>query len=125
MSASVGALNPDGKTVAFYSNDGDWVSTFRQGSSLVSAFPVDVTASAEPSARVDFGGRHRTTPDPDDFSSGFATWSGTSFAAPVLAGQLAATLAADPDIATVDQAAAVARGRAAMKARVTEWEGKL
>jgi len=24
--ASVGALNPDGETVAFYSNDGDWVS---------------------------------------------------------------------------------------------------
>ncbi len=32
--------------------------------------------------------------DPDDFSSGFGVWSGTSFAAPVLAGEVAAALAA-------------------------------
>jgi subtilisin family serine protease len=34
----------------------------------------------------------RETIDPDDFSSGFGTWSGTSFAAPILAGQLAQCL---------------------------------
>ena len=40
-------------------------------------------------ARADRGLRQqvRSTIDPDDFSGGFATWSGTSFAAPVLAGQ--------------------------------------
>ena len=30
--------------------------------------------------------------DPDDFTGGFAAWSGTSFAAPVLAGELAGVL---------------------------------
>ena len=30
--------------------------------------------------------------DPDDYSSGFALWSGTSFAAPAYAGDLAASL---------------------------------
>jgi len=110
--------------VAFYSNDGDWVSTFRTGSSLVSTFPVDVTASAQASARVDFAGRARTTQDPDDYRGGFAAWSGTSFAGPVLAGEVAAALARDADLATVDKAAAVARGRRAMFGQVTEWKGK-
>jgi hypothetical protein len=34
----------------------------------------------------------RETIDPDDFSGGFAVWSGTSFAAPVAAGELACAL---------------------------------
>ena len=34
-------------------------------------------------------GQVRAALDPDDFTAGFAVWSGTSFAAPVLAGQLA------------------------------------
>jgi hypothetical protein len=34
------------------------------------------------------GGYLRETIDPDDFKSGFGTWSGTSFAVPVMAGQL-------------------------------------
>jgi len=34
----------------------------------------------------------RGTIDADHFSSGFATWSGTSFAAPVLAGRYLARL---------------------------------
>jgi hypothetical protein len=122
--ASVGALNPDGETVAFYSNDGDWVSTFRTGSSLVSTFPVDVTASAQASARVDFAGRARTTQDPDDYRGGFAAWSGTSFAGPVLAGEVAAALARDADLATVDKAAAVARGRRAMFSQGHRVEGQ-
>lgn len=35
----------------------------------------------------------RSTPDPDDLTTGFAVWAGTSFATPVIAGMLAATLA--------------------------------
>jgi hypothetical protein len=51
--------------------------------------------------------------DPDDFSCGFGVWSGTSFAAPVFAGELAAALAGryaagDTEL---DTATAVARLR--------------
>jgi hypothetical protein len=31
----------------------------------------------------------RATVDPDDFRSGFGLWSGTSFAAPILVGEIA------------------------------------
>jgi len=120
--ASVGARNPDGTTVAFFSNDGPWVTTFRAGSNLVSTFPTDVTASAQASARVDYAGRARTTIDPDDYRGGFATWSGTSFAAPVLAGEIAAAIAARDDVAAIDRATAVARGRACMSAVIEEWK---
>ena len=37
-------------------------------------------------------GAVRSTVDPDDFTGGFAAWSGTSFAAAVLAGELAQSL---------------------------------
>ena len=37
-------------------------------------------------------GTVRESIDPDDFSGGFGTWSGTSFAGPVLAGKIAAAL---------------------------------
>ena len=123
--ASVGAFNPDGSTVAYFSNAGTWVSTHRPGSSLVSTFPTDVTAAAQASERIEYAGRPRSTPDPDDYTSGFCTWSGTSFAAPVLAGQIAAALAADPAIGKVDRDAAVARARAAMAATIAEWQGQL
>jgi len=94
---SVGSLNPDDKIESLYSNAGDWVTTWRQGSSLVSTYP-HFDGSAQPTIehRVPRQGAwvRRGTIDPDDFRSGFATWSGTSFAAPVLAGQIAQTLLA-------------------------------
>ncbi|HEX2705227.1 MAG TPA: hypothetical protein VHM65_05670, partial [Candidatus Lustribacter sp.] len=57
----------------------------------------------------------RATVDPDDLSGGFGIWSGTSFAAPVLAGELAAHLAADPDIGKPDLASALERGWRALE----------
>jgi hypothetical protein len=119
---SVGALNPD-STTALFSNDGDWVSTRRAGASLVSTYPVTVQAGANPAVSVrTTGGRVRASIDPDSFVSGFATWSGTSFAAPVLAGQLAAHLAAqyDESDAVLDPSAALTRARTAIRDVVTE-----
>lgn len=80
---SVGALNADG-TVAYYSNFGNWVTDWAFGTSLVSAFPAINGARAP-----ELTSAERRSTDPDDFTGGFARWSGTSFAAALLAGQMA------------------------------------
>ena len=85
---SVAALNPDGQSVALFSNDGDWVTDYAVGANVVSTAPRSAMGSMR--AGVDFAGpfgRSRSTLDPDNYASGFATWSGTSFAAPIQAGQ--------------------------------------
>ena len=87
---SVGALNPGGDTVALFSNDGPWVRFWRPGASLVSTLPTTFDGSEEAlNVLVGERGETRAALDPDDFTAGFAVWSGTSFAAPVFAGQLA------------------------------------
>jgi subtilisin family serine protease len=109
---SVGALNPNWRTIALFSNGGSWVRCYRPGASIVSTIPTTFNASEQPSAVVDIPGEGvRATIDPDDFTGGFATWSGTSFAAPYLAGEIAAAVlsgtygALDP----VDAGSAIAR----------------
>ena len=86
---SVGALNPDG-SVALFSNSGSWVSCYSPGAALVSTLPV---VDSRPARAVGTGfappadrpvASWRATIDPDNFT-GFGTWSGTSFAAPVAA----------------------------------------
>ena len=54
------------------------------------------------------GHPQRGTPDLDDFSSGFGLWSGTSFAAPALAGDIARKLGTDRP-AEAEKRSAVAR----------------
>ncbi|MTD16795.1 S8 family serine peptidase [Nakamurella sp. YIM 132087] len=115
---AVAALNPD-TSVALFSNDGDWVTGQAPGANVVSTAPTDAEGSAgESVGMVDEDGRRRGTIDPDDYSSGFATWSGTSFAAPVLAGRYLAALAArtaqknSPPVVS-DLAALVPLGRTA------------
>ena len=83
---SVGALNPNG-TVALFSNSGDWVRTWERGAQVFSTQPTTFNGSLEPTARTnaDGEGTRRESLDPDDFSHGFATWSGTSFATPAAA----------------------------------------
>jgi subtilisin family serine protease len=115
---SVGALNPDG-TTALFSNAGDWVGCHRPGAELVSTFPVSLDAAAQAAFRNGNAPTVRATIDPDDFSSGFGTWSGTSFAAPVLAGELAAALADGScgNLDELDAGLSVTRGWAAITAR--------
>jgi subtilisin family serine protease len=114
---SVGALNPDG-TVAYFSNDGPWVGCWRPGAAIVSTMPTDIVGELQPRAKLTYEGHVRSTIDPDRFKGGFGAWSGTSFAGPVLAGQLAARLAADPTLPDVDVQAGVARAWRAVCAEV-------
>lgn len=88
---AVGALNPDG-TAALFSNDGPWVRAWRPGAAVVSTVPTTFDGGQQASSRVEGDDGTRSTIDPDNFASGFATWSGTSFAAPILAGDLAQQL---------------------------------
>lgn len=87
---SVGATNPDG-SYAHYSNYGCWVTHKAVGSGVISTMPSfdgDRVSPAQ-SAYPDSIG---VTIDPDNFRDGFARWSGTSFAAATVAGQLAQAL---------------------------------
>ena len=90
---TVGAENPDG-TVSLFSNDGPWITCTRPGAALVSTIPRTIDGAVAPTRHVQelWGPGYRATIDPEGFQGGFATWSGTSFAAPVLAGELAASL---------------------------------
>jgi hypothetical protein len=89
---SVGALNSNGKTPAEFSNYGNdlyghWVTAWEVGTSVVSTFPP-VDGAARPEL-VSEGDGNRESADPDDFTGGFARWSGTSFAATIYAAKLA------------------------------------
>ncbi|MEP7202215.1 MAG: S8 family serine peptidase [Ilumatobacteraceae bacterium] len=72
---SVGAIGPWGP--AWFSNYGDWVRACAPGVDVVSSFFASFDGKEPPS-----GGR-----DIDNFRS-WATWSGTSFAAPAVVGAL-------------------------------------
>jgi subtilisin family serine protease len=106
----VGALNPNG-TVAMFSNAGDWVACVRPGADLVSTFPPTFNGGQQAAYGVTVDGTVRQTIDPDDFSSGFGTWSGTSFAAPYLAGEIAQALIDGCSKTMSDTDAASARKR--------------
>lgn len=81
----VGALNPNG-TRAVFSDEGRWVTAWAPGAAVVSTFPVDVNGSIQPDILL--RGDRRESLDPDDYHSGFAAWSGTSFAAPTAAAEI-------------------------------------
>jgi subtilisin family serine protease len=79
---AVGALNAD-ETLAGYSNRGPWVDVFARGTGVVNAFPngpyryMEAPLQGQPDA---------------NFNVGMASWSGTSFAAPLVSGVLAARM---------------------------------
>jgi Subtilase family len=112
---SVGARNPDDNTLALFTNQANWVKCYRRGSNVVSTMPTTFTGALQPTARVRIGGYTRETLDPDNFSCGFGTWSGTSFSAPILAGEYAAHILRHGGLDTCDPVAAVERGWLALK----------
>lgn len=112
---SVGAQNPNFDDISLFSNGGAWVTHHRRGAAIVSTLPIRQNASGQESTLTRGSGhRARATIDRDDYRGGFGTWSGTSFAAPVLAGEVAAALL-DLGPVALDPAALVARGEAAVK----------
>jgi subtilisin family serine protease len=88
---SVGALNPNLDTDALFSNAGSWVRAYTPGMAVLSTMPA-FQGGGQAEYRREYLGRWRESLDPDDFRGGFGVWSGTSFAAPLLAGRLAADL---------------------------------
>lgn len=103
---SVGALNPSG-TIAIFSNAGDWVSCHRPGSNVVSTIPTTFDGSLQPQVATRDG---RSSIDPDNYTSGFGIWSGTSFAAPVLAAEIAGRLLESGTLDDISPASGVTRG---------------
>lgn len=114
---SVGALNPDGATVALFSNGGDWVRFHRPGAAVVSTMPVTVDAGGSASTESNTSSGRRSTIDPDGYGSGFGVWSGTSFAAPVLAAEAAQLLVGlGPQDAALDLETQLRRAAAVRRA---------
>lgn len=117
---AVGATNPDGASTAYFSNDGDWLTCSRPGAAVVSTIPVDLIGPSQASASRRTAFDVRATLDPDDFAGGFGVWSGTSFAAPVLAGQIAARIVEHPLAADPGLEAAVRRGQDCVASAVAD-----
>jgi subtilisin family serine protease len=92
-SIAVGALDESGTARAGFSNYGWWVDACATGEKVHSTF-VRFDGPAKPTGDY----------DPDRFT-GYAHWSGTSFAAPVVSGVIAATAASE----NIDAATAASR----------------
>ena len=79
---SVGALGPDQTHLAWFSNYGRWVNVYALGEGIVNAFAVGQYRYHEPPKQ----------PARQNFLRPLARWSGTSFAAPVISGMIAARM---------------------------------
>lgn len=85
---AAGALNATSSAIADYSNKGPWVSVYARGSDVVNAFPkVPAYEYQEPPMK----GQPNMT-----FGAGLASWSGTSFATPIVSGLIAVEVSKQP-----------------------------
>jgi hypothetical protein len=100
---AAGALNPNASR-ALFSDGGRWAWAWASGAAVISTFPDDINGSRMPEVRLPAHPHNATPPglpadreafDPDNYHGGFASWSGTSFSAPLIAAQLAAQLEAN------------------------------
>lgn len=123
---SVGATNPDWySTTAHYSNYGDWVTYQAIGSGVISTFAQYNGTQTAPLVPDYYPHPHGSTMDPDDFHSGFARWSGTSFSAARIAGLLAQELSSAPDLGDLSREAAARRAKAALAAiEANRWQSQ-
>ena len=85
----VGALDDDGP--AWFTNHGPWVQACAPGVDVLSCFFDYAAGSAGDPATTRPAGGPDNDLQPDE--SGWARWSGTSFAAPIVAGALARRIA--------------------------------
>ncbi|MDL9978511.1 S8 family peptidase [Microbacterium sp. ASV49] len=119
---AVGALNPAHRSVALFSNIGGWVKVYAPGVSVLSITPGFV-GGTQALTRNDREGLRRESLDPDDFRGGYAVWSGTSFAAPYIAGSMARSIT-DPLMRGQANLASerIANLRAAEGAVIADWD---
>ncbi len=87
---SVGALAADERSLAWFSNHGDWVKMYVVGEGLVNAFATGVYTYQEPPKR----------PAKQAFD-GMARWDGTSFSVALATGLIAAEMARSGDTARI------------------------
>jgi subtilisin family serine protease len=133
---SVGALNPNG-TKALFSDGGSWITAWGEGAMVVSTYPTDINASRGPEVRMRADRAEELPPgarlpadrealDPDDYRGGFALWSGTSFAAPLVAAHVTSALLApadNPEVGLMVPGAEAAAGRVLAALTELGWPG--
>lgn len=97
----VGALGPDMRHRAWFSNFGPWVDVYALGEGMINAYATGTYTYREPPrapARQDF--------------TGMARWDGTSFATPLVVGLIAGRIARVHEVATVARDAVLAAAAA-------------